>query len=563
MAKKKPFEGIEKNLTSYGDRGFSAYLRRAFFSSAGYDRDDLSRPIVGIADTSSDYNPCHRQMPEMVAAVKRGVLEAGGLPLSFPTISLNEIYTHPTTMLYRNLMAMETEEMIRAQPMDAVVLLGGCDKTVPAQIMAAIAANIPAVFVPAGPMMTGSWKGERLGACTDCRRLWAKYRAGELTDADIEEIEGLLCFTGGSCMVMGTATSMASVVEALGFSLPGAAVAPHSSGERLKIAAASGRRAVEMIGEKITPKSFLTKASFTNAVTVLSALSGSTNAVIHLIAIARRAGIELSLKEFDEISRQVPVLVDCKPAGTEYAQDFHLAGGVPALLKVLERFLDTEVSGITGKPLGDVLKDVFPPGEWQRVIRTIDDPVQGPGALTVLFGTLAPNGAVLKAGAADGRLFSHTGPAVVFQSPEDAAQRIDDESLGITPEHVMVLKNAGPIAAGMPEAGSLPIPKYLAKKGVTDMVRISDGRMSGTSYGTVVLHCSPESAAGGPMGLVENGDMIELNVEKRRIDLLVDGEEIDRRRKLFAPPVTPERGWRRLFVLHVEQAHLGCDMDFL
>lgn len=563
MAKKKPFEGIEKNLTSYGDRGFSAYLRRAFFSSAGYDRDDLSRPIVGIADTSSDYNPCHRQMPEMVVAVKRGVLEAGGLPLSFPTISLNEIYTHPTTMLYRNLMAMETEEMIRAQPMDAVVLLGGCDKTVPAQIMAAISADIPAIFVPAGPMMTGSWRGERLGACTDCRRLWAKYRAGELSDTDIEEIEGALCFTGGSCMVMGTATSMASVVETLGFSLPGAAVAPHASGERLKIAAASGRRAVEMIDEKITPRSFLTKSSFKNAVTVLSALSGSTNAVIHLIAIARRAGIELSLSEFDAISRYVPVLVDCKPAGTEYAQDFHLAGGVPVLLKALEGFLDTKVSGITGRPLNKILKDVSPPGDWQRMIRTVDDPVQGPGALAVLSGSLAPHGAVLKAGAADGKLFSHIGPAVVFESPEDAAQRVDDESLGITPDHIMVMKNAGPVASGMPEAGSLPIPKYLAKQGVTDMVRISDGRMSGTSYGTVVLHCSPESAVGGPLAFVENGDMIELNVDKRRIDLLVDEEELNRRRKSFTSPDTPKRGWRRLFALHVEQAHLGCDMDFL
>ncbi|MBN1882977.1 MAG: dihydroxy-acid dehydratase [Deltaproteobacteria bacterium] len=563
MAKKKPFEGILKNLTNYGDREFSAYMRRAFFASAGYDREDLNRPIVGVVDTSSDYNTCHRQMPEMVAAVKRGVLEAGGLPLSFPTISLNEIYTHPTTMLYRNLMAMETEEMIRAQPMDAVVLLGGCDKTVPAQIMAAISTDIPAVFVPTGPMMTGSWRGERLGACTDCRRLWAKYRAGELTDAEIEEIEGALCFTGGSCMVMGTATTMASVVEVLGFSLPGAAVAPHASGERLKIAAASGRRAVEMIQEDITPMSFLTGSSFKNAVTVLAAISGSTNAVIHLIAVARRAGITLSLSEFDEISRMIPVLVNCKPVGTEYAEDFHLAGGVPVLLKALEGFLDTDVRGITGKTLRDLLRDVSLPGDWQRVIRTTDDPVQGPGALVVLSGSLAPNGAVLKAGAADGRLFSHTGPAVVFESPEDAALRVDDESLKITPDHVMVLRNSGPVASGMPEAGSLPIPKYLARRGVTDMVRISDGRMSGTSYGTVVLHCSPEAAVGGPLALVKNGDMITLDVEKRRIDILVDGGELDRRRKSFVPPDTPERGWRRLFALHVEQAHLGCDMDFL
>jgi len=352
-------------------------------------------------------------------------------------------------------------------------------------------------------------------------------------------------------------------VETLGFSIPGAAVAPHASGERLKIAAASGRRAVEMIAQNITPMSFLTKASFTNAMTVLSSLSGSTNAIIHIIAIARRAGIALTLSEFDEISRRVPVLVDCKPAGEGYAEDFHLAGGVPVLLKALEDFLDTGVGGVSGMPLRDLLKDVSPPGDWQRVIRTTDDPVQGPGALTVLSGSLAPNGAVLKAGAADGRLFYHTGAAVVFDSPEDAAGRIDDESLGITPDHVLVLKNAGPVGAGMPEAGSLPIPKYLARQGVTDMVRISDGRMSGTSYGTVVLHCSPESAVGGPLALVENGDMISLDVEKRKINLLVDEEKLDRRRASFTPPETPKRGWKRLYALHVEQAHLGCDMDFL
>ncbi len=566
MAKPRKPEGIAKNLTSYGDNEFSLYIRRAFLASAGFDSVDLSRPIVGIVDTSSDFNTCHRQMPEMVAAVKRGVLEAGGLPLAFPTISLHEILTSPTTMLFRNLAAMDTEEMIRAQPMDAVVLLSGCDKTLPAQIMAAVSADIPAVSVVAGPMLTGLWRGERLGACTDCRRLWASYRAGTLTKAEIDEIEDSLCFTGGTCMVMGTASTMACLVEALGLMLPGGAAIPHSAGRRLTHAAAAGRRAVQMIREKLTPSRILSKASFSNAMVVLTALAGSTNAVIHLLAVARRAGIDLSLGEFDEAARRVPVLVDVKPAGSGYLEDFFHAGGMPVLLKVLEPFLDLSARTVAGTSLGELLKDVPAPGEWQTTIRGLDTPLrpaQDPGAIAVIRGTLAPGGAVLKAAAATPGLFSHRGPAVVFESPADAVARIDDPALGITPDHVMVLRNAGPAGAGMPEAGSLPIPKYLAARGIKDMVRVSDARMSGTAYGTVVLHVSPEAAVGGPLALVRDGDTIELDVRNRRLDLLADDSELTARRARWKRPAPPARGYRRLFFEHVLQAEEGCDFDFL
>ncbi len=563
MSTRDTSKGINRNLTSYGDVEFSKYMRRAFLASAGYDRTDLDRPIIGIVNTSSDYNTCHRQMPEMVNAVKRGVMEAGGLPFAFPTISLNEILTSPTTMFYRNLQAMETEEMIRAQPMDAVVLLGGCDKTVPAQIMAALSANVPALSVLAGPMITGYWRGERLGACTDCRRLWSSYRAGELSEEDIKEIENSLCFTGGTCMVMGTAQTMASVVETLGLMLPGGASAPHASGDRLKHCVASGRHAVLLAQKEIRPRDILSRGSFINAITVLMALSGSTNAIVHLLAIARRAGIPLTLDDFTEVSRRVPVLVNCKPAGSGYMEDMHHAGGVPVLLKALEPLLDLSALTVMGKTLGELLHDVEPPGDWQDTIRTLNKPLGPAGAIVVLRGTLAPDGAVIKAASATPSLLTHRGPAVVFESAEDAAERIDDPSLNITPDHVLILRNAGPVAAGMPEAGSLPIPRYLAEKGVKDMVRVSDARMSGTAFGTVVLHCSPEAAVGGPIGLVRTGDLIGIDVPGGRIDLIVTPDELEQRRREFTPPRVPERGWHKLHVEHVLQAHLGADLDFL
>ena len=563
MQKKNENSGINRNLTSYGDPEFSKYMRRAFLSSAGYDRTDLQRPIIGIVDTTSDYNVCHRQMPEMVAAVKRGVLEAGGLPLAFPTISLNEILTSPTTMLFRNLQAMETEEMIRAQPMDAVVLLGGCDKTVPAQIMAAVSANVPAVSVVTGSMLTGSWRGQRLGACTDCRRLWTQYRGGELNQQEIKEVEESLVFTGGSCMVMGTASTMACLVETLGLMLPGGAAPPHASGARLKNCVMSGRSAVELAESRLRPQDILNRASFLNALTVLMALSGSTNTIIHLLAIARRAQVTLTLQDFDEIARRVPVLVDCKPAGQGYMQDFFHAGGVPVLLKTLEPLLDTSTISITGKTMAENLQGVQAAENWQSTIRPLDLPLSESQAIAIVYGSLAPNGAVIKVAAATPGLLAHRGPAVVFDSPQDAADRIDDPSLGITPDHVMVLRHAGPVGAGMPEAGSLPVPKYLAEQGVRDMVRVSDARMSGTAYGAVVLHCSPEAAIGGPLAFVRDGDLIDLNVPERRLDLLVNEDELANRKAMFKIRPVPQRGWLKLHTGHVLQAHLGADLDFL
>ena len=559
----KPAAGIDRNLTSYGDREFSRYLRRAFLASAGYDRSDLERPIVGIVDTTSDYNTCHRQMPEMLAAVRRGVLQGGGLPLAFPTISLNEILTSPTTMLFRNLQAIDTEEMIRAQPMDAVILMGGCDKTVPAQAMAAISADIPAIQVVAGPMLTGNWRGQRLGACTDCRRLWTEYRAGNIGEEEIRQIEASLCATGGTCMVMGTASTMACLVEILGLMMPGGAAPPHATGDRLKHCTASGRWAVEQARAGRRPSDILSPGSFHNALIVLLALSGSTNAIVHLLAMARRAGLPLTYGDLNALSEKIPVLVDCKPAGQGYMEDFHHAGGMPVLLKELAPFLDLAAGTAIGKPLGEILAGVERPGAWQSTIRRIDNPVFASGAIIAVAGTLAPNGAVIKAAAATAGLMRHRGPAVVFESPEDAAARIDDPALGITANHVLVLRNAGPIGAGMPEAGCLPIPKYLARQGVRDMVRVSDARMSGTAYGTVVLHCAPEAAAGGPLALVRDNDAIVLNVAQRRIDLEVGAEELARRRKNLVLPPTPKRGWARLYAQHVLQAHQGADLDFL
>ncbi len=555
--------GISRDLSSYGDSGFSRYLRKAFLSAAGYGAEELSRPVVGITDLRSDYNPCHRQMGELLENVKRGVLSGGGLPLVFPTASLGESLLSPTSMLYRNLLAMETEELVRAQPMDAVVMLGGCDKTVPAQLMAAAVCDVPVIIDVVGPMLTNTWRGQRLGACTDCRRFWAQYRAGDLSELEIEDIEGSLATTAGTCMVMGTASTMASVTEALGMMLPGGATPPSPTGERLRHGTATGRRAVELARDPLLPREVLTRPAFENALRVLSALGGSTNAVVHLLAVARRAGIRLELDDFDRVSRETPLLVDLKPSGDGYMEDFHRAGGMPALLKVLEPVLDTSHVGVSGVPLREQLREVGPPASWQRVIRPWDDPVGDCGALAVLRGSLAPDGAVIKVSAASPDLLVHEGPALVFDSPEDAARRLDDPDLDVTAEHVLVLRNAGPVASGMPEAGSLPLPRKLAEKGVRDMVRISDARMSGTSYGTVVLHCCPESALGGPLSLVRDGDRVRLDVPGRRVDLLVTHEELVRRAAAWQPPELPARGWRRLHAQTVLPASLGADLDFL
>ena len=457
--------GMLGGLTSYGDEGFSRYIRRIFLASAGYDALDLDdRPVVGIADTSSDYVTCHREMPQLVEAVRRGVLQAGGLPMVFPTISLGEIIISPTSMLYRNLMAMDTEEMIRGYPMDAVVLLGGCDKTVPAQMMAAASCNVPAILSVTGPMRTGKWRGERLGACTDCRRFWAQHRAGSLTADEVAELEHNLATTAGTCMVMGTASTMACIAEALGLMLPGGATCPAGTGDRLRQAVATGRRAVELARSGDAPSRVLTPAAFANAQLVLAAIGGSTNAVIHLLAIASRAGVPLTLDSFDEMSQRVPVLVDCKPAGSGYLEDLHESGGVPALLTTLGPLLDPSAWRVDGRTIGETLSDPAP-APVGTALRLPADPVVPGAAFAVVHGSLAPDGGLIKVAAASPHLLRHRGPAFVVDSPEDAVRRLDDPSVDVTADHVVVLRNAGPVACGMPEAASAPIPVRLADKG--------------------------------------------------------------------------------------------------
>ena len=555
--------GTKRAVTSYGDPGFSRFLRGAFLAAAGFDREDLARPVIGITDLRSDFNPCHRGVPEIIEHVKRGILEAGGLPMVFPTMSLGETFLTPTSMLFRNLLAMETEELIRAQPMDAVVLIGGCDKTVPAQMMAAAVSEIPAILEVTGPMITSSWEGERLGACTDCRRMWAKYRAGGLTDSEIANVEGSLATTSGTCMVMGTASTMACMAEALGMMLPGGATPPSPTGNRLRHATLTGRRAVELARTPLLTRDILTRSAFLNALRVLSAIGGSTNAIVHLLAVARRVAIDLSLEDFDTISSQTPLMLNLKPSGQKYMEDFEQAGGLPVLMKELESVLDLEHIGVSGKTIRENLTGVKAAQPWQDTITTLTNPLGLAGALSILRGSLAPDGAVIKASAASPRLMQHTGPALVFEDAEEAATRLDDLDLEVTEDHVLVLRNSGPIGAGMPEAGSLPIPRKLAQAGVTDIVRVSDARMSGTSYGTVVLHCAPESAIGGPLSLVRDGDLIKLDVANRSIDLLVDEEILNQRRLEFQPRQGAKRGWRKLYEDHVLQANEGADMDFL
>jgi dihydroxy-acid dehydratase len=560
--------GFDRGLTSYGDPDFSRFLRGAFLASAGFDADDHDRPVIGLADTSSGYTTCHRSMGELLDAVERGVLEAGGLPVRFPTMSLPEILLSPTSMLFRNLAAMELEEQLAALPMDAVVLAGGCDKTVPAQLMAAASSDRPAVSLVVGPMQTGSWRGEPLGACTDCRRLWAEHRAGNLDEKEIAEAQGELCPTAGTCMVMGTASTMACLAEALGLMPPGGATPPAPTGDRLRVATRTGRVAVDLAREGVPSRQLLSAASFDNAATVLAAIGGSTNAVIHLLAIARRCGIDLTLDTLGQRAAEVPVLVDCKPAGSGYLADFDRAGGLPALMGELRRagLLELGARVVEGGTVGDRLdrlagNGLDHPRRGTCAIRSTDDPVHPPGGLRVLRGSLAPDGAVLKASAATIR--SHEGPAVVFESVADAEARLDDPDLPVTAESVLVLRGAGPVGAGMPEAGSLPIPRRLAEQGVCDMVRVSDGRMSGTAYGTVVLHVSPEAAIGGPLALVRDGDRIRLDVDAGRLDLLVEPAELERRRAAWEPPAVPERGWRRLHALDVLPAHLGADLGLM
>lgn len=557
-------KGLRGGLANYGDPEFSLFLRKAFIKGAGFTDDALDRTIVGITNTGSDFNPCHGNSRQLIDAIKRGVMHAGGLPVKFPTLSIGESFSTPTSMYLRNLMAMGTEEMIRAQPMDAVVLIGGCDKTVPAQLMASASANVPAVELVTGPMLTGYHKGVRVGACTDCRYYWGQYRGGAIDAEEISEINGKLVASAGTCSVMGTASTMACISEALGIALPGSASAPAVTSDRMRIAEQSGAAAVKAASNAIAPDKILTRNSFENALRVLLAIGGSTNGIIHLTAIARRMGIELDLKTLDQIGRETPVLVDLKPSGTKYMEDLHAAGGLPAVLYVLRDVLHLNELTITGATLGESI-DQFVPFE-QDVVRPLDNPVYPAAGIACLHGNLAPSGAIIKQSAADPSLMEHEGRAVVFGDVEEMAARIDDPELDVRPQDILVLKNIGPIGGpGMPEAGYLPIPKKLASQGVRDMVRISDGRMSGTAAGTIVLHVAPEAAVGGPLAYVQSGDVIRLSVSERELELKVDDAELKRRRtsrKMSEHPHA-ERGYRKLFLEQVTQADEGCDFVFL
>ncbi|MDM0019209.1 IlvD/Edd family dehydratase [Variovorax saccharolyticus] len=557
-------KGLKKGLTNYGDQGFSLFLRKAFIKGAGYTDDALDRPVIGITNTGSSYNPCHGNMPQLLEAVKRGVMLAGGLPMDFPTISVHESFSAPTSMYLRNLMSMDTEELVRAQPMDAVVLIGGCDKTVPAQLMGAASAGIPAIQLITGSMLTGSHRGERVGACTDCRRYWGKFRAEEIDAQEISDVNNQLVASVGTCSVMGTASTMACVAEALGMTVPGGASPPAVTADRIRIAEQTGAQAVELARKGLTIDKILTPAAFENALRVLLAIGGSTNGIVHLTAIAGRVGIDIDLAGLDRMGRETPVLVDLKPSGQHYMEDFHKAGGMATLLRELKPLLRLEALTVTGRSLGEEI-ELAGSGFAQDVVRPFDKPIYPQGGLAVLRGNLAPGGAIIKQSAADPKLMEHEGRAVVFENSADLADRIDSDDLDVRADDILVLKNIGPKGApGMPEAGYIPIPRKLARAGLKDIVRVSDGRMSGTAFGTIVLHVTPEAAVGGPLACVRSGDRIRLSVANREISLLVSDQEIARR-AAENPVVEPtaERGYRKLFLQTVTQADKGVDFDFL
>ncbi|WP_176079779.1 IlvD/Edd family dehydratase [Paraburkholderia tropica] len=557
-------KGMKRGLTSYGDQGFSLFLRKAFIKGSGYSDQALDRPVIGIVNTGSGFNACHGNMPQLVEAVKRGVMLAGGLPVDFPTISIHESFASPTSMYLRNLMSMDTEEMIRAQPMDAVVLIGGCDKTVPAQLMGAASAGIPAIQLVTGSMLTGSHRGERVGACTDCRRYWAKFRASEIDEEEVSAVNNQLVASVGTCSVMGTASTMACIAEALGMTVPGGATPPAVTADRIRVAEETGTVAVQMAATQLTIDKILTPKAFENAMRILLAIGGSTNAIVHLTAVAGRLGHKIDLDKLDRMGKETPVLLDLKPTGKHYMEDFHKAGGVATLLRELKPLLHLDTITVTGRTLGEEI-EASGRGFKQDVVRSFDRPIYPQGGLAVLKGNLAPGGAIIKQSAADPRLMEHEGRAVVFENVEDLVNRIDDDALDVNADDVLVLKNIGPVGApGMPEAGYIPIPRKLAKIGVKDMVRISDGRMSGTAFGSIVLHVTPEAAIGGPLAYVENGDRIRLSVSRREVSLLVTDAELERRR--IAHPIvrpTADRGYRKLFLQTVTQADEGVDFDFL
>jgi dihydroxy-acid dehydratase len=558
---------VEHPLRS--DRWFGADDLRAFGHRSrarqmGFDRADWAgKPVIAVVNTWSEINPCHTHLRERAQDVKRGVWQAGGFPLELPALSLAEPFQKPTTMLYRNLLAMEVEELLRSYPIDGAVLLGGCDKTTPGLLMGAVSAGLPAIYVPGGPMLRARWRGQALGSGSDVWRLWDERRAGRLSDADLEEVEERIARSPGHCMTMGTASTMTAAAEALGVTLAGASSIPAVDAAHPRMAAASGRRIVALVREGVTARELLTAAAFENAIAVVLALGGSTNAVVHLVALARRAGVPLGLDRFDARSREVPVLADVRPSGAFLMEDFFEAGGLRALMARLGDHLDGTAATVGGCTLGEAVAgaEVFD----DRVIRPLDDPLSPEGGLAVLRGSLAPDGAVIKHVAASPQLLRHTGRAVVFDDRDDLAARIDDPDLAIDEDSVLVLRGAGPLGGpGMPEWGQLPIPKRLLERGVRDLVRISDARMSGTSYGTCVLHVAPEAHVGGPLALVRDGDPIVLDVPGRRLDLDVDPAELERRRAEWSPPpARAARGWQKLFAAHVTQADQGCDFDFL
>lgn len=547
-----------------GVQDLRSFGHRSRLRQMGYDSVDWSgRPVIGIVNTWSDINQCHAHLRARVEDVKRGVLQAGGFPIELPAISLSEPFVKPTTMLYRNFLAMETEELLRSHPIDGAVLLGGCDKTTPGLLMGAISMGIPAIFVPAGPMLRGHWRGKTLGSGSDVWKYWDEKRAGKITDAEWAEMENGIARSFGTCMTMGTAATMMSIAEAMGMTLPGASAIPAADSAHPRMAAAAGRRIVEMVWEDLTPAQVLSPASFDNAIKVHMALGGSTNAIIHVIAMARRAGIALSLERFDQLSREVPVIANLRPSGTYLMEDFFYAGGLPALMSVLRDRLDCSAMTVSGKTLGETIENASVYND--DVIRPLDRAIYPEGATAILKGNLAPRGAVMKPAAAEPRLRHHRGPALVFRDYNHMAAEIEREDLDVTPDHVLVLQNAGPKGGpGMPEWGMLPIPRKLVKAGVRDMLRISDARMSGTSYGACILHVAPESFVGGPLALVRNGDHIEVDVSRRLLHLHVSEEELARRRAEWKPlPPRYERGYGAMFQQHIGQADEGCDFDFL
>ena len=563
MASKKRPEELRSHRW-YGATDMRSFGHRSRTAQMGYARSDyLGKPVIAIVNTWSDINPCHAHFRQRAEEVKRGVWQAGGFPVEMPALTLSEPFQKPTTMLYRNLLAMETEELLRSYPADAAVLMGGCDKTTPALLMGAISMNLPAIFLPAGPMLRGDWRGQYLGSGSDVWKFWAEKRAGNLSEAAWEEIENGIARSHGHCMTMGTASTMTSAAEALGMTLSGASSIPAADSRHARMAVETGRRAVAMAWEDLKPRDILTPESFDNAITTVLALGGSTNAVVHVIAMARRCGIPLSLERFDALSRRTPLLANVRPAGKYLMEDFYYAGGLRALMASVRDLLHVEARTVDGKSLGDAIEgaeifnaDVILPRERALVAS---------GSLAVLHGNLAPDGAVIKPAAAEARLLAHRGPAIVFADYNDMAARIDDPALPVTADSVIVLKNAGPLGApGMPEWGQLPIPKKLLEQGVRDMVRISDARMSGTSYGACVLHVAPESYVGGPLALVRDGDTITLDVAARRLQLDVDDAELARRRERWQRPAPHyARGFGALYQQHIRQANDGCDFDFL